>query len=62
MSDNQLRAALHTMKTSLVRSTLATLAAVVLMAACGGGTDADTPEAQGFVAQMAAAQPPADTR
>jgi len=50
------------MKTPLIRSALLTLAAVVLMAACGGGTDADTSRAQGFVAQMAAAQPSTDTR
>ena len=47
------------MKTSLVRSLLTTLAAVVLMAACGGGTETATSKAQGFVAQMAAAQPAA---
>lgn len=33
--------------------------AVLLMAACGGGADVDTSRAQGFVAQIAAAQPSA---
>ena len=63
VSDNLLRTALHTMMTSRVRSLLATLAAVMLMAACGGGTETATSKAQGFVAQMAEAQPSAtDTR
>ncbi|MBE0547496.1 MAG: hypothetical protein IH627_07550 [Rubrivivax sp.] len=47
------------MKTSLIRSFLSMSAAVLLMAACGGGADVDTSRAQGFVAQIAAAQPSA---
>lgn len=51
------------MKTCRVRSRVATLAAVVLMAACGGGAEIATSKAQGFVDRMAEAQPTAtDTR
>lgn len=51
------------MMTSRVRSLLASLAAVVLLAACGGGTETTTFKAQGFVDQMAEARPTAtDTR
>ncbi|MBE0547494.1 MAG: hypothetical protein IH627_07540 [Rubrivivax sp.] len=47
------------MKRSLIRLFLSMSAAVLLMAACGGGADVDTSRAQGFVAQIAAAQPSA---
>ena len=51
------------MKTSRIRSVVLVWTAAVLMAACGGGGDADTSRAQGFVARMATAQPAAaDTR
>ncbi len=47
------------MKTSCIRSFVLVWTAVVLMAACGGGGDADTSRAQGFVARMATAEPAA---